>query len=152
MKRHLMTIITVLVLALVPAFFSYGMATAASGCGTSTDAQGQVLEGIGQTGSNCDESGVRNAIKTIVEIISIIAGSVAIIMVIYSGFKYITSAGDATKVGAAKNSLIYALIGVVIVVLAQFMVRFVITQSNAVANNLCSTNTKIKANDPKCKS
>ena len=47
-------------------------------------------------------------------------------MIIVSAFKYITSGGDSNKVASAKSSLIYAIIGLVIVGLAQFIVNFVI--------------------------
>jgi len=57
--------------------------------------------------------------------LSVIVGVAAVIMIILSGLRYITSGGDASKVGAAKSSLIYALIGLVIVALAQVIVHFV---------------------------
>jgi hypothetical protein len=51
-------------------------------------------------------------------------------MIVLSGFKYITSGGDANKVSSAKSSLVYAIIGLVIVVLAQVIVHFVIIRSD----------------------
>ncbi len=70
----------------------------------------------------------------IVNLISLLVGIVAIIMIIYGGFRYITSGGDSGRVGNAKNTLIYAIIGLIIVALSQFIVHYVLTAStNAVS-------------------
>jgi hypothetical protein len=45
---------------------------------------------------------------------------------IYGGFKYITSGGDESGAKSARNTIIYAVVGLVIVALAQFIVKFVI--------------------------
>jgi len=69
---------------------------------------------------------VNDIIKTIVNIFSAIVGVVSVIMIIYGGFKYISSGGDSNKVTEAKNTIIYAVIGLVVVALAQFIVQFVL--------------------------
>ena len=55
-------------------------------------------------------------------------------MIIYGGFRYITSGGSSEGVGAAKSTLIYAIIGLIIVALAQLIVQFVLTQSATAVN------------------
>jgi hypothetical protein len=130
-------------MTLVPTSLAVGTTYAAPpdlgpSCPGGDTAQGQVLNGVGETGSDCDDRGVNNAIATAVNILSYIVGVAAIIVVIYSGFKYITAAGETNKVGNAKNTLIYALIGLIIAALAQFLVHFVLNQaSNAVDNSPC---------------
>ncbi len=69
---------------------------------------------------------INGRIGTIVNILSSLVGVLAVIMIIIGGFRYITSAGDSNKVGGAKNTIIYALIGLAIVALAQVLVRFVL--------------------------
>lgn len=69
---------------------------------------------------------VNNIVKTIIDVFSWIIGVIAVIMVIFGGFKYITSGGDSSKVSSAKNTILYAVIGLVIVALAQTIVFFVI--------------------------
>lgn len=91
----------------------------------------QVLKGLDNTGSNCSSTGVSDFLATAVKILSYIAGIAAIIMILVAGFKYITSSGDSAKVTSAKNTLIYALIGVAVAVLAQFLVNIVLSESNA---------------------
>lgn len=68
-------------------------------------------------------------IKTIINVLSIVVGVVAVIMIIFGGLKYITSGGDSSNVSSAKNTIIYAIVGLVIVALAQFIVRFVLEKS-----------------------
>jgi hypothetical protein len=69
---------------------------------------------------------VNTVITTIVNIFSLIVGIVSVIMIIFGGFKYITSGGDSGKVSEAKNTIIYAVIGLVVVAFAQFIVQFVL--------------------------
>ncbi|MGZ6005343.1 MAG: hypothetical protein ACXWLH_04300 [Candidatus Saccharimonadales bacterium] len=127
MKHKIMTALTVIMLAFsIAPVASMAIASAATPCPSGSDPAGQVIGGIKQTGNDCSTSGVSNLLSTIVGIISFVAGAAAVIMVILAGFKYITSGGDSAKIGSAKGTLIYALVGVAIAVLAQILVHFVI--------------------------
>jgi uncharacterized membrane protein YuzA (DUF378 family) len=80
---------------------------------------------------NCDDNGqaatsVSSIIQTVINIISIIVGVAAVIMIIVGGLRYITSSGDSSSVSSAKNTILYAIVGLVVVALAQILVRFVI--------------------------
>jgi uncharacterized membrane protein YuzA (DUF378 family) len=113
----------------VPAF-----AAPSSSCTTGTSSKAQVLSGVGQPSASgtpdCSGNGIGNAISTAVNILSIVVGVAAVIMIILSGFKYLSSNGDSAKVTTAKSTLIYALVGVAIASLAQLLVHFVLYQSN----------------------
>jgi hypothetical protein len=52
---------------------------------------------------------------------------IAAIMIVYSGWQYVTAAGDSGKTGKALNTLIYALIGVAIALLAKGLIYLVVT-------------------------
>lgn len=103
------------------------------------DIQGGLCTGsdiqISTSGSTCDGSadgeGLNTLLTNVVNIFSAIVGVVAVLMVIYGGFRYITSGGDQNKVASAKNTLIYAIIGLVIVALAQVIVHFVLGQASS---------------------
>ncbi len=129
MKQALLTALTLLSMTLIPVSLTAGTAYAACPDQDHT-APGQVLHGIGQTGSQCDAGGVSNALRTVVEILSYIVGAAAVIAIIYSGFKYITAAGESGKVTNARNSLVYALVGLAVAAVAQFLVHFVLTNAN----------------------
>ncbi len=90
--------------------------------------QGTNLSISGGTGSCSADTGSFQPILTkIVNIFSAIVGVVAVIMIIVGGLKYITSGGDSSKVSGARNSIVFALVGLIIVALAQVIVHFVLT-------------------------
>jgi hypothetical protein len=60
--------------------------------------------------------------------LSAIVGIVAVIMIIVGGLRYITSGGNDTSVTGAKNTILYAIIGLIIVALAQVLVRFTLSK------------------------
>ena len=82
-----------------------------------------------QTAAQGTEDRVNNLIRQIINIFSVIVGIVAVIMIIIGGLKYITSGGDSGNVTGAKNTILYAIIGLIIVALAQFIVRFVLSKT-----------------------
>jgi hypothetical protein len=69
---------------------------------------------------------VNRILRKIVNFLSALVGVVAVIMIIIGGFRYITSGGNDTSVTSAKNTILYAIIGLIIVALAQVLVRFVL--------------------------
>jgi hypothetical protein len=79
--------------------------------------------GAGCNGSN---TSLNNIVKVGVNIFSTIIGIVAVIMIMVGGFKYITAGGDSGQIGSAKTTIIYAVVGLVIVAMAQSIVRFVL--------------------------
>jgi hypothetical protein len=77
------------------------------------------------------EAGQRidNIVQNVINIISLVVGVVAVIMIIIGGLRYVTSNGDSGQVGNAKNTILYAIIGLVVVALAQVIVRFVVSRA-----------------------
>lgn len=83
-------------------------------------------QGLGSSGCSSSADGtVESIIETVVNILSFVVGVAAVIMVIIGGFKYITSGGDSNSISSAKNTIQYAIIGLVLVALAQGIVQFV---------------------------
>lgn len=83
--------------------------------------------------TNCSNGGeanqkINNLIHTIINLLSLVVGVVAVIMIIVGGLRYITSGGSDTGVTGAKNTILYAVIGLIIVALAQLLVRFVLNK------------------------
>ncbi len=81
----------------------------------------------GQTGN--PNTSINTSLTKFINILSLIGGVIAVVFLIIGGYKYITSGGDANKISSAKNTILYALIGLIIVVLSQVIVRFVLKQS-----------------------
>ena len=66
-------------------------------------------------------------IKNVTNTMFFIIGAVSVIMLIYGGIRYTTSGGNANSVTAAKNTVIYSIVGLVISILAYAIVNFVVT-------------------------
>ena len=74
-----------------------------------------------------DLFGESGAFRQITNTILYIVGIIAVIMLIIGGIKYVVSGGDSKKVTDAKNTVLYAIIGLVIAVFAYAIVNFVIS-------------------------
>lgn len=83
-----------------------------------------------QSGANASgQSGgmsLQNLVKRIVNILLYVIGAVAVIMIIIGALRYVTSSGDSSQTTAAKNTILYAVVGLVIAVLAYAIVNFVL--------------------------
>jgi hypothetical protein len=143
-KSYSLSIVALLTL-LAPAALPAAMAGASSTCtgvasGIQTGANDTSTGGSVNCGSTgVDTTTVGSIAKTIVTFFSIIVGAASIIMIIYGGFRYITSGGDSGRVGNAKNTLIYAIVGLVIVALAQLIVHFVLAQTTNISTPPAAT-------------
>jgi hypothetical protein len=100
--------------------------------------QGADLQ-VQQPGTTCTETidsettttKVNDIIALVINIFSVVVGVAAVIMIIVGGLKYIISGGDSGNVTSAKNTILYAIIGLVVVALAQFIVKFVLAKVTA---------------------
>jgi hypothetical protein len=94
-----------------------------------TFAQGSIQNGIqsaqgsGVPATLFGDSGI---IGTITNTLLFVVGALAVIMVIWGGLRYATSAGNAASVTAAKNTILYALVGLIIAFLAFAVVNWVL--------------------------
>lgn len=73
---------------------------------------------------------VNSTIATVINIFSLVVGVVSVIMIIIGGLRYIISGGDSGNVQSAKNTILYAIIGLVVVALSQFIVQFVLEKAS----------------------
>jgi hypothetical protein len=69
------------------------------------------------------ESGV---FKTVTNVMLYIVGAVSVIMLIIGGIRYVVSGGDQNAVTGAKNTILYAIVGIVVSILAFAAVNFVV--------------------------
>ena len=77
---------------------------------------------------------IGTTIGEVVNIFLYFVGAVAVIVVIWGGFQYITSSGDSQKATTAKNTIMYAVIGLVVAIFAYAIVNFVLTTSRGVSS------------------
>lgn len=87
-----------------------------------------INDGKADAGDSTTESldGANGPITAVVNTMLFIVGVGSVIMIIYSGIRYIFSGGNSGQITSAKNTLIYAIIGLAIAILAYAIVNFVI--------------------------
>ena len=131
------TLVLSLALAFAAVFAPAGL-VAAQSVNDCLDGAGGSISGCLDAGAtttdpdNADQdatSRVDEIIRLVINVFSLIVGVISVIMIIIGGLKYITSGGDSGNVSGAKNTILYAIIGLVIVALAQVIVRFVLDKA-----------------------
>ena len=70
--------------------------------------------------------GVGGVLTTVTNILLFVVGALSVIMLIVGGLRYVVSGGNSTAVTAAKNTILYAIVGLVIAFLAYAAINFVI--------------------------
>jgi hypothetical protein len=81
--------------------------------------------------NSCDtgQTSVNNIVASVTTLISYIVGAVAVLVIIFAGFRYITSGGSNENTNSARNMILYAIIGLAVAVLAQLIVHYAINTS-----------------------
>lgn len=69
------------------------------------------------------QTGLRGIVLTIINFFLTFLGLLAVIMVIYGGFLYVSSAGNEENVNKAKKILLYAVIGIVVIIVSFALVN-----------------------------
>ena len=110
-------VVPTVALAVAPAASAEGDFTLNGGV---SSAQG---DGVGQVSTDPE-----SLVKKFVNIFLFAVGALSVIMLIWGGIRYTTSAGDSNKVTAAKNTVLYAIVGLVIAILAYAIVNMVINR------------------------
>jgi len=142
MIQRIKTLILALSLLITPAIYLAATSGAVSAATPDTTTiQGGVCGGADSlslnstAGNGCQltdqTGGFNHTLTVIINIFSVIVGIIAVIMIIVAGFRYITSGGKQESVTGAKNTILYAIIGLIIVALAQVIVRFVLNKATS---------------------
>lgn len=79
--------------------------------------------GIDQATSLFGSTGI---FTTISNVMLFLVGAISVIMIVVGGLRYVISGGNTTNVGTAKNTILYAIVGLVISLLAYAIINFVI--------------------------
>lgn len=65
--------------------------------------------------------------STITNVLLFIIGAIAVIMIVIGGMRYVLSGGDSNQITAAKNTILYAIVGIIVAILAYAVVNFVLS-------------------------
>ncbi|MCL2280470.1 pilin [Candidatus Saccharibacteria bacterium] len=77
------------------------------------------------TGQASELTGDGGLIGVIINTMLFIIGILCVVMIIFAGIRYVTSTGDKNKVDAAKNTIVYAVVGLVVAIIAYALVNWV---------------------------
>ena len=122
-------------------FFSAAPVQAQDSSGTENQTKKSGIWGAceGSAGSNgstiCgDQTEATGIVKNIINLFLYAIGILSVILIIHSGLKYVTSRGDAENVKSAKNTLLYAVVGLIVAMMAFTIVNFVIDKFGSPAD------------------
>lgn len=97
---------------------------------TNANAQSSIGDGANSAkgaGQQEQLNGDQGVFKLVTNVMLYIIGAVSVIMLIIGGIRYVVSGGESSAVTGAKNTILYAVIGIVVAIIAYAIVNFVIT-------------------------
>ncbi len=135
MSNKLKVLLFLPVLALLGAVYVGGKSEVYA----NADAANQACKGVEALGVTCDAAGsaqevISGPVQVVVQLLTYIVGVASVVMIIYGALKFITSGGNSDATKSAKSTIIYALVGLVIVLLANVIISFVFAQAKDIEN------------------
>lgn len=87
-----------------------------------------IKSGVSNSGGSSTQNSIPlgQRIKTVVNIILYILGAIAVLMIILGGIRYTTSNGDSSALTSAKNTILYAVVGLVVAIMSYAIVNFIL--------------------------
>ena len=73
-----------------------------------------------------DLFGTTGIFQTVTSVLLFLVGALAVIMIIIGGLRYVLSGGNSSSVTAAKNTILYAIVGLVVAILGYAVIQFVV--------------------------
>jgi hypothetical protein len=90
-----------------------------------------------------DLFGQSGVFQNITNVLLFLIGAISVIMLVIGGLRYVLSGGESSAVAAAKNTILYAIIGVIVALLAFAAVDFVINSFSATGSGGSSSGTNV---------
>jgi hypothetical protein len=129
MTKTIKTMLASLLAVPVLAFGAVALAPAPA-ANAACDSQTTITDGLdcakGSSNTPTTLFGGGGIFTTIVNILLFIIGAISVIMLIIGGIRYTISGGDSSAVTSAKNTIMYAIVGIIVAVLAFAIVNFVL--------------------------
>lgn len=119
-----LVIVALLVAVCLPVTVSAAYNPTAAACSSAAAKASSVCKATGGDPITGPDGVLRRATR----LIAVIAGAAAVIVMVISGIRYITSAGDSNQIAEAKKTIIFAIVGLVVIVVAESLITFVIVR------------------------
>ncbi len=75
---------------------------------------------------NGNEDTIKGYVKNVLNVLYIAIGTIAVVVIIVAGIMYMTATGDPGKIATAKKAIMYAVVGLVIAILAYAITNFIL--------------------------
>jgi hypothetical protein len=112
-------------LAIIPIVAILGVVAFTSGVAYASPAS-EIRDGVNDVGGGSAPAlGVQ--IQDVINMLLFLLGAIAVVMIVIGGFRYTTSNGEASSIKSAKDTILYAVIGLVVAIMAYAIVNFVLT-------------------------
>lgn len=129
MKKIINTFLVAAALFFGTAVFVAPVAYAETDCAKTPDAAVcQVQTGVKDAGGSSNTTSLTTIITNIINVLLFIAGALAVIMIIIGGFRYMTSNGEQAHIKAAKDTIMYSIVGLIVALLAYAIVNFIVSK------------------------
>lgn len=92
----------------------------------SASAADQIKVGSESTGQSSGGTTLEQGVETVINLLLFLIGIIAVIAIIIGGIRYTTSNGDAGQTKAAKDTILYAIVGLIVAIMAYAIVRWVV--------------------------
>lgn len=125
LKKVSASLVLVSALVLSFSFVPAVHAQTTTNCDISSGSISEGAECVKPTNSPSELFGPKSVFMTVTNVMLFVVGAVAVVMLIVGGIRYVVSAGDQAAVTGAKNTIMYAIIGIVVAFLAYAAVNFV---------------------------
>lgn len=86
----------------------------------------EVQKGVNAAGGDEEKNTLGTRFEDIVNVMLYVLGAIAVIMIVIGGIRYATSGGDSSSIKGAKDTILYAVIGLIVAILAYAIVNFVL--------------------------
>lgn len=124
--NKLIAAVTVSIVALMASFSLVALAPVSSVNAATNGCEITIAGGKDCAKSDNQKSSLSVVIKDVTNVLLFVIGAVAVIVIIIGGIRYTISNGDSSQITAAKNTILYGVIGVVVALLAFAIVNFVV--------------------------
>ncbi len=85
--------------------------------------------GVELPNKDITEASLSTTIANVLTVVFGTLGAISVLIIVIAGFQYILSSGDPAKTAKAKNTILYAVIGLVVAVSAGAIVNFVLRRA-----------------------
>lgn len=121
--KKIQTITLALIVAAGLAAVAFMMPAHAADC---SDAAKCINDGLTSTGSTGGSKDLKTVFGQVANVLLFLVAAIGVIVIIIGGIRYVISQGDAKQIESAKNTILYAVIGIIVAILAYAIVQFVI--------------------------